>query len=342
MSKKLFLIIEIVEFMEARIDRNGAILLAENFVCDSHADRPFRIVTHAHSDHMLGLEKSLDRCDFVVATSATKDLIEILKGDRIAFDKIHAVEYRTPLKYGDENITLFPAGHIVGSAQVLVENSLGRRIVYTGDFRLNGAEIIQSDVLVIEATYGNPNHVRAFKESVEPALVDLVERSLNEGPVFIFGYHGKLQETLGILRRAGINIPALMPEKVYRIAEICENHGINLGEFYPSRSEEARKIIRSGEPYIGLYHMKSRGYMGKDATRIYLSGWEFLLPIRKLSNRDYAVALSDHSDFEQLLEYVEKSDPELVITDNYRIGDAQALAYEITKRLRIQAIAMPH
>ncbi len=326
--------------MSAAIDRNGTILLGESVACESYADRPLRIVTHAHSDHMLGLKKSLEKCDTVLTTSVTKELIGILKRNTF-FDKIHTAEYRNPLKYEEEKITFFPAGHIIGSAQVLVEDSKGQKIVYTGDFKLPEAEILQADVLVIEATYGKPSHIRPFKEIIEMELTYLVERSLKTGSVFIFGYHGKVQRTVGILRKAGINTPVVMPEKVYRIAEICEARGIKLGEYHLSHGEEAREIIQSKEPYIGVYHMMSKENVEKDATRIYLSGWEFVLPIRQLSDRDYVVALSDHSDFEQLMGYVEKSDPELVITDKFRSGNAQALAEEVTKRLGIPAIAMP-
>jgi putative mRNA 3-end processing factor len=325
--------------MEAEIDRGGAILLGKNTVCDSHADRPLRVVTHAHTDHMLGLEESLEKCDLVLATTATMELIGVLRGSLA--DRVRAIEYYRSLKFGDEVVTLFPAGHIIGSSQVLVKDSTGRRIVYTGDHKLPEAKVLRADVLVMEATYGNPAHVRPFKDSVARELIELVERSLKVGPVYIFGYHGKLQETVGILREAGIDTPVVMPERVYRIAEICRAHGIRMGECHLSKSEEARSILRRGEPFIGLYHMRSKQYVGHDATRIYLSGWEFLLPVRQLSDRDYAVALSDHSDFEQLLEYVEKSGPELVITDDYRVGNAKSLAREVAERLGIRAIAMP-
>jgi putative mRNA 3-end processing factor len=53
------------------------------------------------------------------------------------------------------------------------------------------------------------------------------------------------------------------------------------------------------------------------------------------------LALSDHSDFNGLLQYVEESKPKLVVTDNSRVGDAEALAREIQKRLGIKAVALP-
>ncbi len=63
---------------EARITENGAVLLGENIVCDAHSGRPVRVITHAHSDHLLHLEKSLCFCKKVISTLATRDFISTL------------------------------------------------------------------------------------------------------------------------------------------------------------------------------------------------------------------------------------------------------------------------
>jgi putative mRNA 3-end processing factor len=57
---------------------NGAVLIGNNFVCDAHADRPIRIVTHAHIDYASELNKSFLDCKYVIMTPATKELIETL------------------------------------------------------------------------------------------------------------------------------------------------------------------------------------------------------------------------------------------------------------------------
>jgi putative mRNA 3-end processing factor len=66
------------------------------------------------------------------------------------------------------------------------------------------------------------------------------------------------------------------------------------------------------------------------------------VPARETNNNEYTVALSDHSDFDGLMEYVRRSKPKLVITDNYRVGHAETLAKEIHKRLGIPSIALPN
>lgn len=271
-------------------------------------------------------------------TQPTLDLIEAIYGLRLDRNKLGLLEYGKGFEIDGEKLTLFEAGHIIGSAQVLVESS-GNRIVYTGDFKLPEAEILSSDILVIEATYGHPSCTRPFRDSVEIELVRLVEDSLRIGPVFIFGYHGKLQEVAGILRKGGIKEPILMPKRIYDVARICQKHGMELGDFLLAESDEGLEASKG--KFVGLYHMRSSRSFGGKGTKIYLSGWEFEAPVKVVGEQEYEVALSDHSDFEQLLRYVEESDPKYVITDDFRVGDAKALAKEIREKLGKPARATP-
>jgi putative mRNA 3-end processing factor len=318
--------------------------LGRRVACDSFdMARPLRVVTHVHYDHLSGLQQSLRNCEAVVMTSATRDLLGVMCGPlSIMRDNVKTLAYEETLTFEDERLTLYRADHILGSAQVLVEDEEGTRCVYTGDFRLSQTPILDADVLVIEATYGNPFQVRPFDGIVESALVSLVESGLKQGPVYVFGYHGKLQEVMQILHNNKVRAPFVVPEKVFRVSKICEGHGMRLGKYLLSSEDEANVMMEKGEPCVAFYHMNSRRYVGKQAPlRICVSGWEFSSPRRQIADNEHVIALSDHSDFNGLLEYVRASKPKLVITDNYRVGDAKVLAREITKRLGIEAKAMP-
>ena len=94
-------------------------------------------------------------------------------------------------------------------------------------------------------------------------------------------------------------------------------------------------------PCVAFYHANSRGTVGLDRSRISVSGWEFRSPTRQIGFKEHVVALSDHSDFNGLIEYVRQCRPKRVITDNYRISHGETLAKEITKRIGIPAIALP-
>ncbi len=300
-------------------------------------------MTHAHADHTGGLRWSLRECEKVLMTAATKDLIEVLEGPLGArANAIEALEYGKPLRYDGESITLFKADHILGAAQVLVESEEGYRLAYTGDFRFEDTPVLEDcDALVVEATYGSPQCRRAFNADIRKLLVEMVEDRLKNGVVYVFGYHGKLQEVMQILHRADVSVPFVMPEKVYHVSEACEKHGMQLGCLTQSTAKEAKAMLDENLPCVAFYHMNSRGNVGLAAERICVSGWEFRSPVRQIGAKEHLVALSDHSDFNGLLEYVRRAKPKLVITDNHRISHGETLAREIYRRLGIPAVAMP-
>jgi putative mRNA 3-end processing factor len=229
----------------------------------------------------------------------------------------------------------------LGAAQVLVEDASGNRIAYTGDFRLDGTPVLDCDMLVMEATYGNPMCRRPFELDVRELLVSMVEKKLRDGAVYVFGFHGKLQEVMQILHSADVSVPFVMPERVFHVSKVCERHGMQLGCLTLSTAKEGREMLDGNLPCVAFYHMNSRGNVGLDGSRICVSGWEFHSPCRQIGDREHLIALSDHSDFDGLIEYVRRSKPKRVVTDNYRMSYGETLAKEISKRLGIPAVAMP-
>jgi len=329
---------------KASVTGRGAVLLGKYVACDGFdKNRPLRVVTHVHSDHLLGLRQSLRKCETVVMTPATRDLIDVMRSPLFLMrGNVKTLDYGETFVYNDERLTLHLADHILGAAQVLVEDNAGVRILYTGDFRVSRTPVVEADVLVIEATYGNSSRVRSFREDVEESLVSLVEESLMRGPVFVFGYHGKLQEVMEVLHKAKVGVPFVMPEKVFHVCKVCERYGMRFGRrLLLSQDERAQTMLSRGEPCVAFYHMNSRRRLGENGVRIFVSGWEFREVCRRRAENEFTVALSDHSDFHGLLRYVEESRPKMVFTDNYRSGDAVALAKEIQRRLGIPAKPLP-
>ncbi len=298
------------------------------------------MVTHAHADHLYGLRKSVKCCEKVVMTKATRDLCETLNDLKLRDKCIRTLEYGKVLKYKDEKISLLRADHILGASQVLVEDAGGIRIAWSGDFRLEGTDAVDCDVLVVEATYGSPSCRRNFDVDVRGLLVEMVERRLRGGAVYVFGYHGKLQEVMQLLRNADVEVPFVLPERVFEVTKVCEKHGMNLGCIMHSATPEGRELLDGNLPCVAFYHMNQRSHVGLHNARLCVSGWEFQKPCRQIGDREYLVALSDHSDFDGLIEYVRRTHAKQVITDNYR-SNGDALAKEICKRLGISAVALP-
>ncbi|MEM2118514.1 MAG: exonuclease, partial [Candidatus Bathyarchaeia archaeon] len=284
----------------------------------------------------------LKTCEKVLMTSATRDLIESLKGSQhLNCGFIETLDYGKTIHYKDETITLVRSDHIIGAAQVVVEEPDGTRVAYTGDFRIDGTPIVDADVLVTEATYGNPMCKRQSNADIRELFVGLVEKGLKHGPVHIFGYHGKLQEAMQILHNAGIRATKFASEKVFLASQVCLKHGMQLGHLKLMGDPEAEELLKKRAPCIAFCHSYSQYKESVKGFSITLSGWEFNLPIRENAKNTYTVALSDHSDYNGLMEYIRRSKPKLVITDNYRDGHATTFAKEIQKNLGIPAKALP-
>src|SRR5688572_31045665 len=107
--------------------RRGIHLPGPNLWLDPHDPQPVAFVTHGHADHV-------QRHDQVFTTVATAAIMRLRGVTRCEF---RTLRYRERHQVGDASVTLYPAGHILGSAQVLVEWN-DTRLLYSGDFKLRG------------------------------------------------------------------------------------------------------------------------------------------------------------------------------------------------------------
>ncbi len=331
------------------IGETCAILIGENIAIDGFWDRPIRVITHAHYDHLKGLRESILKSKSIIATPPTHELIIALGYIRskdllsMYLSKRISLDYHKKYVVNNEVIELYYADHILGAAQVLIETN-DYRIGYTGDFRLTSrTEILKNlDVLIIESTYGNPSFRRPFKNDIEELFVDLVLDGLElYRRVIIYGYYGKLQEAMHILRTRGVDEPFIMPRKIFEVTRIAEKYGYRIGNYYLSSTKTAKSIMYS-DKHIVFEHFNKARYrrIRDDALYIILSGWEFNEPIKRIDQSSWLVALSDHGDFDELIQYVERSQPEIVVVDGSREGDAHSLTKELRKR-GWRAIVLP-
>ena len=333
---------------KAAVTQAGAILLGKYVACDEFEwERPVGVITHAHANHISGLERSLGYCHHILVSKATRDLLIAIKGDWLRFRiNLQPLPYRRVFQYKDERIMLYPAEHMLGSAQVLVENADGIRLVYTGDFLLPGTPPLDSDILILDTTYGDPINIMKYsREQAIDRLVLLINNLMKkEVPIHVLASTGNLQEVMSILYNHGLNVPFIVSsDKILRVCKVYQKHGMKLGEPILDKSDEGQELLRRKQPCI-VFHSIRAQVKARPKVKIssYISDWERTDPLIRLEQDYWVVTLPSHADFNGILYYVEEARPKFVITDNKRsYGKAMLAAQQIKLKLGIEAIALP-
>jgi putative mRNA 3-end processing factor len=285
----------------------GAIHLSESVLWfDAPRRQALSFVSHAHGDHIARHQR-------VIATDPTARLMAKRLGK---LPEALTVPYRQAFDVGPLRLTLFPAGHILGSAQILVIRN-GRRIVYTGDLCLSPsltaelADVVPCDVLVIEATFGHPRYKLPPRPEALARVEEFVRSTLarDEIPVLLAYALGKSQEVIRYLGERGFAIRA--EDSVCSMSQIYRESGCDL----PAISHY-RGTVEPGEVLIIPPH-RSRAPSIKRLARhrsAILTGWAVDPDAARRYRADEAIALSDHADFDQLVHYVEASGARQVYT----------------------------
>lgn len=327
----------------ARIVPGGAILLCQQVSCDGFAwNHPTRVITHAHEDHLRDFEVSLGNQASILMLPATLDLVYAIKGSHLLRRRnLIPLDAGKTVETGKARITLLPANHILGSAQVMVETQDGKRVGYTGDFWWPIDVMPGLDELVVDATYGNPDYVRDYKEEqVVEELTELVDSLLAQGKrICIKAVTGRLQYVMQLLQPR-LKRPFIASKRQSGIAKVYGDYGCLADQILDRNGQDAQKIIANNEPFVAFHHLAERipetDYDAFILVSAYMVPRE--KPVVPRGTNAYRVALTDHADFNSTIAYVEKAAPKLVITDNSRGGDAKTLAEEIRGRLKIPAI----
>lgn len=277
-----------------------------NLWLDSRRRRPKSFVSHAHSDHIA-------RHALAVLSPPTASLY----AHRAGRSPTLSLPYRQPVPMGRATVELLPAGHILGSAQLLLTRPDGRRVVYTGDFKLRShacnqpADVVRADVLVMEATYGEPFWRFPSAEEVARRLLNSVARALARGATpLVLGYPlGKAQVALHVLSHAGLRVqvqPQVMP-----YVRLYEQHGIQFGAYerLDIRTAAGSVVVASA----GSQRTRLPSLLGSSHT-VMLSGWGLDPRARYRYGVDEMIPMSDHADFDELVEYVRACAPTRVYT----------------------------
>lgn len=269
------------------------------------------IITHAHSDHARsGSRRYLAHTDS-----------EMILRYRLGQISLQTIGYNEPITINGVRITLHPAGHIIGSAQVRLEY-MGEIWVISGDYKVKTDgytipfEPIKCQHFVTESTFGLP--IYNFPDTVDlnAQMNRWVAMNATEGfNSVIIGYAlGKAQR---ILKGLETDLPILLHTTVYNTNEALGFDNSRYIKFQPDlkREEFTPGVILATSMAMGTPWLR-RFEPYKLAM---CSGWMQLRGARRRRNADIGFVMSDHADWVGLNEAVLATGAEnIYVTHGYK------------------------
>lgn len=307
---------------------NGIQLPDAGLWLDPGRKAPVAVVSHAHSDHA-GWHP------ITIASFATMDLMKARKPVPDGCTLIE-LDYGETYSTDRARITLLPAGHILGSAQVLVETKEGR-LLYTGDFKrresltCEEAAAVKADTLVMECTFGHPRYAFPPVERVRQSIQSFCIQSLSEGqvPILLAYSLGKSQELLAIL--AGSGVESVVHRSVSVMSAVYQKYGVDLGSYsiWNGKNHQGKVLIIPPNSRAASHKIeKSRSAV--------VTGWAMDSSAIYRNRCDVAFPLSDHADHGELIEHVEETGAKKVYTVH---GFTEEFAGDL-RALGIDALAL--
>ncbi len=311
----------------------GIYVAAADAWIDPASPRPRALVTHGHADHARGGHGA------VWATPETLAIMDARYGQQTA----HPVGYGERITLGAVDITFVPAGHVLGSAQILLEHR-GERIVVSGDYKRRADptcapfEPVKCDIFITEATFGLP----VFRHPETGDEIDKLTAALHANPdrcVLVGAYAlGKAQRVIRELRDRGHAAPIYIHGAMQRLCDLYVAHGVDLGELRPAtvagKAEMMGHIIVA--PPSALQDRWSRRL--PDPITAMASGWMRVRQRAVQRGVELPLILSDHADWDELTDTLTEIAPREVWVTH---GREEALVHWCqTHQIKARALAL--
>ncbi|WP_349368628.1 ligase-associated DNA damage response exonuclease [Salinarimonas sp.] len=269
---------------------------------DFHVDPvrpvPRALVTHGHSDHARAGHGA------VLATAQTLRIMAARYGEDFAGAR-QAARLGETIRQGDVAVRFVPAGHVLGSAQIVIEAG-GTRLVVSGDYKRGydptclPCEIVPCDVFITEATFGLP----VFRHPDARAEVDKLLASLTLFPerAHLVGAYalGKAQRVMALLREAGYDRPIYVHGAMEKLCALYAELGVDLGEVVKVAAADRAKL--AGEvivcPPPAIQEVWARKF--PDPVAGFASGWMRVRARARQKGVELPMVISDHCDWDEL------------------------------------------
>lgn len=309
--------------MQVEFHPNGIFLPEINLWLDKTEPCAATWISHGHSDHARSCHAK------VIGTSTTLRIYRM----RLRLTENETRPEELPLEFGESlewngaRLTAFPASHILGAAQLLVEYR-NERLVYTGDIKLRRplcgqqTQTVPCDRLIIESTFGLPIYRLLDRDDATERIVSFAKACLQEGstPAFVGYPLGRGQEIVSVLCGAGL--PTAVHGAIARFIPVYQESGHQFPgwEPYETRATAGKALV------VVPSHGNVLEASGKNIRFAYVSGWAALDNARSRSGAERLIPYSDHADFGELLALVEQSTPKHVdVVHGYTVPFAKIL-----------------
>ena len=307
-----------------------------DFHIDPLVPVPRALITHGHGDHARpGNER-------VLATPGTIAIMR-LRYAELAGGSLQPLDYGETITSGDVAVRLVPAGHVLGSAQVVLDYH-GTRAVVSGDYKrrpdptCEPFEPCNCDLFITEATFGLP----VFRHPPDRIEIDKLLHSLSlfRERCHVVGVYalGKCQRVLALLRRAGYDEPVYLHGALIGLTELYENLGVSLGPVLPwtDAPREALKGRIVLAPPAATTDRWSRRL--PDPLVAIASGWMRVRQRAKARGVELPLVISDHADWDELTATIDEVAAEEVWVTH---GREEALVYYATRKgYRARSLAL--
>jgi putative mRNA 3-end processing factor len=256
---------------------------------------------------------------------------------------IEELPYGEPRRVGDVSLRFVPAGHILGSAQLVIEHG-GCRVVVSGDYKRRrdptcaGFEVVPCDVFITEATFALP----VFRHPPAEHEIGRLLTSLRTFPdrAHLVGVYalGKCQRLIMLLREAAYDRPIWLHGGLVALCSLYTRSGRDLGELRQAagagRKELAGEIVLC--PPSALADRWARAF--PEALTGMASGWMGIRQRVRQRGVELPLAISDHADWDELTATLDDvGAPEVLVTH----GAEEALVHYANQRgYRARALAL--
>ena len=303
-------------------------LFVGNLAIDPSNSSPARtaVITHGHGDHV-----AIKKNRHYLFSNKTRAIVESRFG---LPERSTGLRFKEKIAVEDATVSLHNSGHILGASQVLLEGN--QRVVVTGDFKLQDsliqkkAEVLPCDILAIETTFGLPCYAFPKREDVYNELGEWVKEKSKQGFVVLAGYAlGKAQELTALCNDYAGIVP-LVHESVFKNNEVYRKQGVKLGSYIELQHNLKESNVLILPPTLVNHNLLQvlEHSLKKKVFPAIATGWGARNGYSK------AFSLSDHADFEQLMQYVKQAEPKLVLTMH---GFEREFASYVQRRLGIAA-----